>query len=468
MTRLWSVAVARGYVTREQVEEARIIRGLSPGRPLGDILVDEGFISRDVLARLHDDPDTRPVGGIPEEVRRAQADPANRTDHFIRIRRLGHGGLAEVWLAYDLELSRQVAIKFPKKAHLTKFLDEARILARFDHPGIVPVYEIGTDYIVMAFIDGVPLDQAGLSLEESLEAIRQAARAVHHAHAHGILHGDLKPGNILLRRDPAAPRGLRATVVDFGISQGLVELNERLAAGERVGTPAYMAPELLREGGPAIDHRCDSFALAATLHTLLTGTPPCGSGRTSEVLARAATEDPPPPAKHPSVPAAVEAIVRKELSPDPAKRSRDCEQFAEALEKELRWRSRARERVAGWKISVLISLAAVLGLGLGLLATADSGDPAAASEQRFLSEGRSLEKAGDVEGAIKNYTQAIAANPSCADAWLERGVLNSVLGRYEDALRDLLAAARLAPENRRIRPYIYFVVSQLSDMDHSP
>src|SRR5206468_3939607 len=144
-------------------------------------------------------------GRMPEEVIAAQKDPANRIDHFVRIRKLGRGGLGEVWLAFDLELSRYVAMKFPHKAHLAKFLDEARILARFDHPGIVPVHEIGPNYIVMAFVDGVPLDQAGLDLDESLEAIRQAARAVHHAHTHAILHGDLKPGNILLKRDPAAP-----------------------------------------------------------------------------------------------------------------------------------------------------------------------------------------------------------------------------------------------------------------------
>ncbi|MBI4564258.1 MAG: protein kinase [Planctomycetes bacterium] len=477
MTRLWNVAVAKGYVTREQIEEARILRGFSPGRPLGEILVDEGFITREKLAELHEDPDVIPGGRIPEEVRRAQADPANRTDHFVRIRRLGRGGLGEVWLAYDLELSRYVAIKFPKKEHLAKFLDEALILARFDHPGIVPVHEIGPNYIVMAFIDGVPLEEAGLTLEEALEAVQQAARAVHHAHAHHVLHGDLKPGNILLRRDPAAPRGIRVTVVDFGISQGLVELNERLAEGACVGTPAYMAPELLRAGGPAIDHRCDLYSLGATLYTLLAGAPPFGSGQTSEVIARAAAEDPPALARlSPSIPPAVDAIVRKEMSRDPAKRSRDCEEFADSLEKILWADPRAGKRIAGWRIPLAIASAAMIGLALGYLPSAvgrnvpdaAATDVAAAPESRHLSEGRTHEKSGNLAQALEKYTQAIEANPSSGDARFERGVLYCVTGEYEKALEDLLAALRLAPDNMRIRPFLHYAVSKLAELGNRP
>ncbi len=216
---------------------------------------------------------------------------------------LGAGGMGQVWQARDNELGRRVALKFIKGSpapaagsasdvstaddDLARFLREAQTAGRLNHPNIAAIYETGQDppYIAMQLVEGRTLRKAGVKdPRELVRMIRDAARAVAHAHEQGVIHRDLKPDNIMV-----TDAG-HAFVMDFGLAR-TVESNQT-ASGFVVGTPAYMPPEQAR--GEKVDERADVYALGATLYELLTGRAPF-TGSTFTVLVSVVTEELMPP-----------------------------------------------------------------------------------------------------------------------------------------------------------------------------
>ena len=180
---------------------------------------------------------------------------------------IGTGGMGEVYHARDTRLGRTVAIKVLNKEHMQRFEREARAIAALNHPHICTLYDIGPDYLVMEHVDGTAV-KGPLPVEEALPLAIQIASALDEAHRNGILHRDLKPGNIMVTRSGMAK------LLDFGLAKLAAGAEADAAStitmnGTVMGTPAYMSPEQAQ--GKPVDERSDIFSFGAVLYEILSG-----------------------------------------------------------------------------------------------------------------------------------------------------------------------------------------------------
>ena len=246
-------------------------------------------------------------------------------------RALGHGAMAVVDLAHDVELGRPVALKrlaenLSRDDELhARFLREARLAARLSHPNVVRVYDVGDDggrpFIAMEYVDGETLAQyvarrGPLPPDEAAELGVQICRALAAAHAAGLVHRDVKPQNLLLRRDGVLKLG------DFGIAFG-AEGTRLTMAGTVLGTAAYLAPEQAR--GEDVTAAADVYGVGAVLHELLTGAPPRSPSTLAELAAAETIRAPA------GVPHALASLVMSCLEPDPRRRPSSAAEVARRL-----------------------------------------------------------------------------------------------------------------------------------------
>ena len=283
-------------------------------------------------------------------------------DGRYRIEReLGAGGMATVYLAHDVRHDRKVAVKVlhPELAAAIgaeRFLSEIRTTARLQHPHILPLLDSGEVaderpgssgrqlYYVMPFIAGETLRarlerERQLPIADALAIAREVADALSYAHAHGIVHRDVKPENILLHgnaqggeADPAG--GSHALVADFGIALAIQQAGgQRMTqTGLSLGTPQYMSPEQAM-GEKSVDHRTDIYALGAVTYEMLSGEPPFTGPTVQAIVAKLLTDEPRPLcALRRSVPPDVEAAVSHALEKLPADRMASAREFAAALD----------------------------------------------------------------------------------------------------------------------------------------
>jgi serine/threonine protein kinase len=253
------------------------------------------------------------------------------------IRLLGRGGMAVVFLAQDLVLERQVAIKVlpPDLSHdvrlIPRFQQEAKTAAKLDHSNIIPIYrvesEAGLNYFVMKYVNGSSLEQlleqGPIPIEIARRILREAALALGHAHQRGIVHRDVKPANIMIESDG------RVVLTDFGISKALDGNSALTGTGSIIGTPHYMAPEQAK--GLAIDGRADQYGLGVVGHQILTGKQPF-EGSSHSILYKHVFEAPPRIFEvRPDAPADLCAALDRALSKEPERRFPSMEDFAAAV-----------------------------------------------------------------------------------------------------------------------------------------
>src|SRR6476469_9401692 len=261
------------------------------------------------------------------------------------LEEVGRGGQGVVFRARQKSLHRIVALKviglgqWATKAHLKRFRLEAEAAASLDHPCIVPIYEVGERdgqcHFSMKFVEGGQLDEVikrtPVSIRQAVELVAKIARTVHYAHEHGILHRDIKPGNILV-----AERG-EPHLTDFGLAR-LVESESTITRTvEVLGTPSYMSPEQTSGNNAKLTSATDVYGLGAVLYQLLTGHPPFAGGTTYETIKLLFESEPRQPRLwNPKVDRDLSTVCLKCLEKDPQRRYSSARALAEDLERWLR------------------------------------------------------------------------------------------------------------------------------------
>jgi eukaryotic-like serine/threonine-protein kinase len=340
---------------------------------------------------LHDDATLPPKIPDPHDSPTEPASTASPSIGAVRyfgdyelISEIARGGMGVVYRARQVSLNRPVALKMILAGNLAgsddvkRFHIEAEAAANLDHPGIVPIYEIGEHdgqhFFSMGFVEGTGLaakvSDGPLPPREAAELTKQVAEAMHYAHDKGVIHRDLKPGNVLLDSQG------RPKVTDFGLAKKLQGDSGLTQTGQVMGTPSYMPPE--QAEGKEVGPLADVYSLGALLYCLLTGRPPFQASSPMDTLMQVLEREPVPPRQlNPSAPRDLETICLKCLAKEPGKRYASAEALAKDLNRYLSGEPiLARpvgvgERAAKWArrrplIAGLMGLVAVVtALGIG-------------------------------------------------------------------------------------------------------
>ncbi len=276
-------------------------------------------------------------GGMPRR--------SGRGDIFGNYRivdEVSRGAMGIVYRAEQMNLNRIVALKLlmagerASQDQIERFYRETQAVAKLRHPNIIPIYDMGIvgdrHYFTMEYVEGKSLEEVlakgPVSQEQALDIVVQVGRALAHAHERGIIHRDVKPGNILTDKSG------HVCVTDFGLAKEIKKGRNVTRSGVTVGTPHYMSPEQACGGSGVVDQRTDIYSLGAVLYELLTGRPPFDGDTPVEIVLNVIQEEPSNPRKlRPGIPKDLETICMKALEKDPARRYGTVEELLADIER---------------------------------------------------------------------------------------------------------------------------------------
>jgi len=332
---------------RHQIAEGRFedqtLRGFFKQKEIDDntlVRLAEAADAQALAAEIVIDDTT--AGGKDDASRHASDDPFERFpvtdwDRYEIEEFIGRGGMGDVYKAKDPRLGRYVALKFLRRDDpelIERFTREAQAQARIDHDNVCPVYEVGEieghSYIAMQYVAGGSLKQITdlLSIRQKARIMQDVADGLHAAHLAGLIHRDIKPGNILVEHH--ADEGWRPFVVDFGIARD-IDSHDLTVTGMVLGTPAFCAPEQVRGESSKLDWRTDVYGIGATLYWFLTGRSPYEGGY-PEIITGVTEREPEPPQRfNADVPTDLETIILKCLEKEPDRRYATAREVAEDL-----------------------------------------------------------------------------------------------------------------------------------------
>jgi serine/threonine-protein kinase len=361
-------------------------------------------------------------------------------DRYAIERKIGAGGMADVYLTHDLRHHRKVAIKVMHRdlaelVGVDRFLREIETTAKLQHPHILPLFDSGsidgTVFYVMPYVEGESLRsrlkrETQLPIADALRITTEIATGLGYAHRHGVIHRDIKPDNVLFQDG-------QAVLADFGIS--LPKNDDSLSstrltqAGVSLGTPAYMSPEQVT--GEEVDRRSDIYALGAVAYEMVAGQPPFTGSSVQTVLSKVISEDPRPLAEHrKSVPPHVAAAIAKALEKLPADRWQTATEFADVL---ARGDVHVVDRFAPSKWTLIPwMLAAALAIALGWVnLRTQRADVPSGGVTRFLVD---FDK-----GMVPSYTPIVRVSADGRQLFL-----SAMVDRREEVLRHVFDRVGMA------------------------
>jgi len=329
------LALKYGYITLEQLQECIKVQeqarsaGFEPRR-LGEILVENGYMTNSQVVELF----------------RHQSSAGRRTrlENYEILAKIGKGAMGAVYKARQLSLNRLVALKIlpphlaADKVYITRFLREAQVAAKLNHENTIYVIDVGESkgvyYFAMEYVDGRTvkemLEQREVFDERrTVEIALQVARALEHASSYGIVHRDIKPGNIMITKQEGMVK-----LCDFGLAKDL-DISASVTSHSTVaGTPYYISPEQIKN--EPVDARTDIYSLGATVYHIMTGSVPFTGRSAPIVMAKHLHEAPIPPRQlNPKISSGLEAVILKCMAKNPAERFQTPAELIAALERLL-------------------------------------------------------------------------------------------------------------------------------------